>query len=63
MVTQVLLAKDKIGCTQNLSKLSSIGFTKGFYYVPRIDKTILEQHTAGVIATTGSLTGEIPNLF
>ena len=60
--TQVLLAKDKIGY-QNLSKLSSIGFTKGFYYVPRIDKTILEQHTAGVIATTGSLTGEIPNLI
>ncbi len=60
--TQVFLAKNKTGYT-NLSKLSSIGFTKGFYYVPRIDKTVLEQYTEGLIATTGSLTGEIPNLI
>jgi DNA polymerase-3 subunit alpha len=60
--TQVFLAKNKAGY-QNLSKLSSIGFTKGMYYVPRIDKTVMEQYTEGLIATTGSLTGEIPNLI
>jgi DNA polymerase-3 subunit alpha len=60
--TQVFLAKNKKGY-QNLSKLSSIGFTKGFYYVPRIDKKVLENHADGLIATTGSLNAEIPNLI
>ncbi|HKC66787.1 MAG TPA: DNA polymerase III subunit alpha [Bacteroidia bacterium] len=60
--TQVFLAKNKIGY-QNLSKLSSIGFTEGSYYVPRIDKAVLLQYKEGLIATTGSLSGEIPNLI
>ncbi|MBS1647902.1 MAG: DNA polymerase III subunit alpha [Bacteroidetes bacterium] len=60
--TQVFLAKNKTGY-QNLSKLSSIGFTDGFYYVPRVDKEVLLQHKEGLIATTGSLTGEIPHLI
>lgn len=60
--TQVFLAKNKIGY-QNLSKLSSIGFTEGSYYVPRIDRTVLLQYKDGLIATTGSLSGEIPNLI
>ena len=37
----VLLAKNKKGY-HNLAKLSSIAFTDGFYYVPRIDKTLIE---------------------
>ena len=60
--TQVFLAKNKIGY-QNLSKLSSIGFTEGSYYVPRIDREALSRHKDGLIATTGSLSGEIPNLI
>ncbi|HXU27470.1 MAG TPA: DNA polymerase III subunit alpha [Bacteroidia bacterium] len=60
--TQVFLAKNKIGY-QNLSKLSSIGFTEGSYYVPRIDREALSRHKEGLIATTGSLSGEIPNLI
>jgi len=36
----VLLAKNKNGY-QNLAKLSSIAYTKGFYYVPRIDKNLI----------------------
>jgi len=60
--TQVFLAKNKHGY-ENLSKLSSIGFTEGFYYVPRIDREALSRHKDGLIATTGSLTGEIPNLI
>jgi DNA polymerase-3 subunit alpha len=60
--TQVLLAKNKIGY-QNLSKLSSVGLIDGFYYVPRIDKDLLTQYKEGLIATTGSLSSEIPNLI
>ncbi len=39
----VLLAKNKNGY-HNLAKMSSISHTKGFYYVPRIDKNIIEQY-------------------
>ncbi len=60
--TQVFLAKNRSGY-QNLSKLSSIGFTEGSYYVPRIDREALSRHKDGLIATTGSLSGEIPNLI
>lgn len=60
--TQVFLAKNRIGY-QNLSKLSSEGLINGFYYVPRIDKNLLMQYKAGLIATTGSLTSEIPSLI
>ena len=60
--TQVFLAKNRTGY-QNLSKLSSIGFTEGSYYVPRIDREALSRHKEGLIATTGSLSGEIPNLI
>ena len=60
--TQVFLAKNKLGY-QNLSKLSSVGLIDGMYYVPRIDKNLLLQYKDGLIATTGSLSSEIPNLI
>ncbi|MEM9078514.1 MAG: DNA polymerase III subunit alpha [Bacteroidota bacterium] len=56
----VLLAKNKKGY-HNLAKMSSIAYTDGFYYVPRIDKKIIEQYKEGVIALTGNLYGEVPN--
>ena len=56
----VLLAKNKKGY-QNLAKLSSISHTKGFYYVPRIDKVLLEKYKDNLIALSGNLHGEIPN--
>lgn len=56
------LAKNKKGY-ENLSKLSSIGFVDGFYYVPRIDKDILVKHKEGLIVTTGGLAGEVPSLI
>ena len=60
--TQVFITKNKIGY-QNLSKLSSVGLIDGFYYVPRIDKNLLVQYKDGLIATTGSLSSEIPSLI
>lgn len=49
----VLLAKDKLGY-QNLCKLTSAGYTEGFYYTPRIDKEMLKQHCQGLICLVGS---------
>jgi DNA polymerase-3 subunit alpha len=60
--TQVLIAKNKLGY-ENLSRLSSIGLIDGAYYVPRIDKELLLKYKEGLIATTGSLSAEIPNLI
>ncbi|MEE1962059.1 DNA polymerase III subunit alpha [Allomuricauda taeanensis] len=56
----VLLAKNKKGY-HNLAKMSSIAYTNGFYYVPRIDRKIVEQYKEGVIALTGNLYGEVPH--
>lgn len=55
-------AKNKRGF-QNLSMLSSISFTEGFYYVARIDKELLIKHKEHLIATTGGLSGEVPSLL
>ncbi|MEL6975707.1 MAG: DNA polymerase III subunit alpha, partial [Bacteroidota bacterium] len=56
----VLLAKNKNGYL-NLCKMSSIAYTDGFYYVPRIDRSVIEQYKEDVIALTGNLYGEVPN--
>ncbi|MBD1210513.1 MAG: DNA polymerase III subunit alpha [Ignavibacteria bacterium] len=52
----IALAKNNIGY-QNLMKLSSIGHTEGFYYKPRIDKEVLEQHSEGLIITSACVGG------
>ena len=56
----VMLAKNKIGY-KNLSKMSSISYTDGFYYVPRIDRRIVEKYKEGIIVLTGNLYGEVPS--
>ena len=56
----VLLAKNKNGY-HNLAKLSSAAFTDGFYYVPRIDKKLIEQYKEDLICLTGNLYGEVPS--
>ncbi|MGB5610299.1 DNA polymerase III subunit alpha [Eudoraea sp.] len=54
----VLLAKNKNGY-HNLSKMSSIAYTDGFYYVPRIDKSIISQFKDDIIVLSGNLYGEV----
>ncbi len=56
----VLLAKTKKGY-HNLAKMSSIGYTEGFYYVPRIDRKIIKQYKEDIIVLSGNLYGEIPS--
>ncbi|CAM4023479.1 MULTISPECIES: DNA polymerase III subunit alpha [Flavobacterium] len=56
----VLLAKNKKGY-HNLAKMSSLAYTDGFYYVPRIDKKIVEQYKEDIMVLSGNLYGEIPS--
>ncbi len=56
----VFLAKNKNGY-HNLAKLSSLAYTSGFYYVPRIDKTLIEKYKEDLIVLTGNLYGEVPS--
>ncbi|MES2812028.1 MAG: DNA polymerase III subunit alpha [Bacteroidota bacterium] len=56
----VLLAKNKKGY-HNLAKMSSIAYTDGFYYVPRIDRTVIEKYKEDIIVLSGNLYGEIPS--
>jgi DNA polymerase III subunit alpha len=54
----ILLAKNIKGY-KNLVKLVSVAWTKGFYYKPRIDKSLLRQYREGLIASSACLAGEI----
>lgn len=54
----ILLAKDMTGY-RNLIKLVTAAHLEGFYYKPRIDKTILREHHEGLIALSSCLGGEI----
>ncbi|MGL4534199.1 MAG: DNA polymerase III subunit alpha [Fusobacteriaceae bacterium] len=58
----VLLAKNEIGY-KNIMKLSSIAYTDGFYYRPRVDKELLKKYSEGIIALSSCMNGEIANLI
>ena len=54
----ILLCENMEGY-RNLSYLTSAGFKEGFYYRPRIDRELLEQHAGGLIALSACLKGEV----
>ncbi len=54
----VLLAKNKKGY-HNLAKMASTAYVDGFYYVPRIDKSVVEKYKEDVIVLSGNIYGEI----
>ncbi len=56
----VFLAKNKKGY-HNLAKMASIAYTEGFYYVPRIDKEVIQRYKEDIIVLSGNLYGEIPS--
>ena len=53
-----LLAENNNGY-KNLIQIASRAFMEGFYYKPRIDWEVLNDHSDGVIATTGCLGGQV----
>ncbi len=54
----LLLAKNNEGY-KNLSKLSTLGHTEGFYYRPRIDLELLKKYKEGLICSTACAGGII----
>ena len=54
----ILLAMNHEGY-QNLMALSTIANLEGFYYKPRIDRTLLQKHNEGLIALSGCANGEV----
>ncbi len=55
----ILLAKNKAGY-KNLVQLDSMAFVDGFYYKPKIDYKVLQEHSEGVICLSACLAGGIP---
>jgi DNA polymerase-3 subunit alpha len=55
----VLLVENETGYL-NLMQIISVAQLEGFYYKPRTDKNFLRSHHEGLIALSGSMTGEIP---
>ncbi len=58
----ILLVKNEKGY-KNLVRLVSQAHLKGFYYKPRIDENILEEHSEGLIGLSACLQGKIPQLI
>ncbi len=57
-----LLVQNEVGY-RNLSKLVTAGYLEGFYYRPRIDKTILAEHAEGLLALSGCWSSELSHLL
>jgi DNA polymerase-3 subunit alpha len=57
-----LLASDETGY-KNLIKLTTAAHLEGYYYKPRIDKELLAAHSGGLVAMSGCLASEIPDLI
>jgi DNA polymerase-3 subunit alpha len=58
----ILLSGGETGY-KNLIQLSSLSYTEGFYYKPRIDKELLERYSDNLICLSACLAGEVPSLI
>ncbi len=58
----ILLAENRTGY-YNLLKIVSRGFTEGYYYRPRVDKSVLREFHEGLIACSACLAGEVARLL
>ncbi len=56
-----LLAKDNTGY-KNLLQLVTRAHLDGFYYRPRVDRDLLQEHRQGLVALSGCLNGELSRL-
>ncbi len=57
-----LLVENAVGY-RNLIELVSLAYTEGFYSKPRIDMDILREYREGIIALTGCIQGQVPQLI
>ncbi|NIA22349.1 MAG: DNA polymerase III subunit alpha, partial [Anaerolineaceae bacterium] len=58
----VLLVRNTAGY-RNLLHLATTAYLDGFYYKPRIDRTVLAEHAEGLIIMTACLGGQVPRLL
>ncbi|MEM7160918.1 MAG: DNA polymerase III subunit alpha [Bacteroidota bacterium] len=58
----VLLAKNFQGY-KNLIKLASKAYVDGFYYVPRVDRKLIEEFKEDLMVISGGIFGEISSLI
>ncbi|MBQ8372085.1 MAG: DNA polymerase III subunit alpha [Clostridia bacterium] len=58
----ILLCKDAVGY-KNLCYMVSESFINGFYSKPRIDMELLSAHHEGLVALSGCIGGQIPQLI
>ncbi len=54
----ILLAMNSAGY-RNLCRMVTLSYKEGFYYKPRIDKSLLRDHNDGIIALSGCLASEV----
>jgi DNA polymerase-3 subunit alpha len=57
-----LLARNAAGF-KNLIKLASAAYLEGYYYVPRVDKELLEAHREGLICLSGCASSEFSEMI
>ncbi len=57
-----VLAQDLTGY-RNLCRLVTLAYREGFYFKPRVDHQLLEQHSEGLIALSGCLAGEFASFI
>ena len=58
----ILLAKNNVGY-RNLIYIVSKASTEGMYYKPRVDMSLLKEHSDGLIALSGCLAGDVQRLL
>jgi len=58
----VLFAKNLEGY-RNLMKITSAGYTEGFYYKPRVDLELISKHSRGLVAMTACVKGYVPAMI
>ncbi|MDX6225932.1 MAG: polymerase subunit alpha, partial [Frankiales bacterium] len=63
MYTHMTLLSENNTGMHNLFRLSSLASLEGYYYKPRMDRELLSQYGAGLIATTGCPSSEVNRLL
>ncbi len=58
----VLLAQNEEGY-KNLCHISTIGYQEGFYYIPRVDDSVLKKHSQGLIVLTGGEVSQVLKIY
>src|SRR5919109_3329486 len=54
----IVLARDSVGY-RNLTKLSSLAYTEGFYTKPRVDRELLAKYNEGIVVSSACMAGEV----